>query len=106
LQEVTNSEPKKSYYLYVRAYHESAKKSVASERTKADNIKENMFTHKNKPVQVWFLSRCSGTGSIFAMDMTLKDLLINRYKNRATVDVSFIVDKARKRPNPSAAARV
>ena len=40
------------------------------------------------------------------MDMTLKDLLINRYKNRATVDVSFIVDKARKRPNPSAAARV
>jgi len=62
-----------------------------------------MFLPKSKMVIVGLFSLCLGNSSIFAIDITLRDDFINQYKNRATIDVSFVVDKAHKRPNPGAA---
>jgi len=63
----------------------------------------NVCPLKNKIGFFAFFALWASNDSIFAIDLTLKNEFINRYRNRATIDTSFIIDKAHKRPNPGAA---
>jgi hypothetical protein len=68
-----------------------------------NNSNFNFPLHKNKLPIVVLLSLCLGSSLFANIEITLKDDFINRYKNRATIDASFVVDKAHKHPNRGAA---
>lgn len=60
------------------------------------------MSSSKKSASALFLLLGLFTGSLFAnIEITLKNEFIEQFKDKATIDVSFVVDKAHKRPNPA-----